>query len=196
MSQRPADRQKDRPPPVERSSRWPATSAGHARHRGGHHKHYMRHITMLANIKPFIGHGEHSPCIGERAVEVERRKPVRVQTHAEGDFPAWGRIWWRVPGAGAISVGRWHDPGGDAIPPQPRWPARTHDLGAVPLSDRWHASVSSGTLARSLGVRSCSVDRDTFQTTGCTGGRGEKRSDLLTEDRNLRAFMCRTSCRA
>ena len=50
--------------------------------------------------------------------------------------------------------------------------ARTHDLGAVPLSDRWHASVSSGTLARSLAVRSCSVDRDTPQTTGCTRGRG------------------------
>jgi hypothetical protein len=61
--------------------------------------------------------------------------------------------------------------------------ARTHGLGAVPPSDRWHASVPFGISARSRAD-------DPLRRPGCPSDdpfhQGvEERMDLLAEDRDL-----------
>ena len=78
---------------------------------------------------------------------------------------------------GARSVERWHDPGGDAISSSDAMAGvRTHGVGAVPPSDRWHASVSFGIPVRSRADDPApSIGIPPQMTCGTRGG-GEDRS--------------------
>src|SRR5258708_32143192 len=83
-------------------------------------------------------------------------------------------------------VGRWRDPGGDAIHPRSRWPAR-EPTASVPCPSRTHGTPQSRPVPLPDPWRTALCRRPGYPSNDrLHQGEGvEVRIDLLAEDRNL-----------